>query len=32
MVETWNNGKMGYGMMQYLVNDEICVYDKIKTV
>jgi hypothetical protein len=30
MVECWNNGIMGSGIMQYWVNGKICVDDKIK--
>jgi len=30
MVECWNNGIMGSGIMQYWVNGKICVDDKIE--
>jgi hypothetical protein len=30
MLECWNNGIMGSGIMQYWVNGKICVEDKIK--
>jgi hypothetical protein len=31
IVECWNNGTLGSGIMQYWVNGKICVDDKIKT-
>jgi len=30
-MECWNNGIMGYGIMQYWANGKICVDDRIKT-
>jgi hypothetical protein len=30
MMECWNNGIMDYRIMQFGVNDKICVEDKIK--
>ncbi|PLX52561.1 MAG: hypothetical protein C0611_07840 [Desulfobacteraceae bacterium] len=30
MLECWNNGIMGSGIMQFGVNGKICVEDKIK--